>query len=224
MLLASSSVIADGVVVDKVYHPYVTANEQSVEWRFLSSETDTNNRLGQRIGYGFSMSPNLILETYIIAERDRSDDFLVQAIETELRWMITEQGQYWADWGALFEVEAAERDGGRNYEITSGVIFEKEINRSSVTMNFFVVQEWGETIKTEMETEFRFQYRYRYRSEIQPAIELYTGENYVGIGPAMIGLKRFSGQKQLKWEAGFITEVAHEQKDISIRLALEFEF
>ena len=45
---------ADGLVVDKVYHPYVIANEQEFEWRLLSSQMDKGNRLGQRLGYGHS--------------------------------------------------------------------------------------------------------------------------------------------------------------------------
>jgi hypothetical protein len=215
---------ADGLVVDKVYHPYVTAGEQSVEWRLLSSETSHQNRLGQRLGYGFSLADNMTLESYLIAERNQNQDFELQAFETELRWMLTEQGQYWADWGLLFEVELADRNGGRNYEVTSGVMFEKEFDKTSLTVNAFIVQEWGQTVPTEIEFELRGQYRYRFRPEIQPAIELYTGENFVGIGPAIIGLKRFDGKKQLKWEVGFISEIAHDGKDHSLRLALEFEF
>lgn len=220
----SVSALADGVVVDKVYHPYVTADEKALEWRFLSSETPDSNRLAQRIGYGFSLSEAMTLETYIVAERDVQDDFTLQALEAELKWMFTEQGQYWADWGFLFEVEAAERNNARNYEVTTGLLFEKEIERNSLTMNLFIVQEWGESIPTEIEAEFRLQYRYRYKASIQPAIELYTGERFVGIGPAIIGLHRFDGRKQLKWELGFISEIAHQGKDHSVRMALEFEF
>ncbi|NVK25028.1 MAG: hypothetical protein HWE10_08890 [Gammaproteobacteria bacterium] len=224
LLIITFGVNADGLVVDKVYHPYVTAGEQSVEWRLLSSETSTKNRLGQRFGYGFSLTEDMTLESYLVAERDENNNFGVQAFETELRWMLTEQGQYWADWGLLLEAEIADVDGGRNYEITAGAMFEKEIDKTSLTVNLFVVQEWGETVPNETELEVRAQYRYRYRSEIQPAIELYTGENFIGVGPAIIGLKRFGGKKQLKWELGFITEVAHDGKDHSLRMALEYEF
>lgn len=224
LIVFSSQAIADGLVVDKVYHPYVTAGEQSVEWRLLSSETSIENRLGQRFGYGFSLTDNMTLESYLVAERDVEGEFKLQAFETELRWMLTEQGQYWADWGLLFEAEVADRNGGKDYEITTGVMFEKEIDKTSLTLNLFIVQEWGSSVPTETEIEMRGQYRYRYKPAMQPAIEFYSGQDFFGIGPAIIGLKRFSGKKQLKWEVGFISEIAHHGKDHSLRMALEFEF
>jgi hypothetical protein len=213
---------ADGMVVDKVYHPNVLANEREVEWRLMSTQAENGNKLAQRLGYGQAISENVALEAYIIGERDQEDNFELQAFEIEARWMLTEQGQYWADWGMLFEFEKQHRVD--NYEITSGILVEKEFARTSLTINFFVISEWGETLKSELETEFRIQYRYRYLPEVQPSIELYAGEDFVGIGPGLMGVHRFNGVKQLKWEAGFITEIAHSGKNHSLRFAIEYEF
>jgi hypothetical protein len=96
---------ADGIPVDKVYHPYVLANEQEFEWRFTSRQSDNGNVLAQRFAYGHSVSEYLTLEGYIVGERDETGDFGLQAYEIEARWMITDQGQFWADWGMLFELE-----------------------------------------------------------------------------------------------------------------------
>lgn len=213
---------ADGMVVDKVYHPYVLANEREFEWRLMSSQTDQGNVLAQRLGYGQSVSESVAVEAYLIGERDYNGNFELQAYELEARWMLTEQGQYWADWGLLFEVEK-QRDVN-NYEITAGVLFEKEFRKTSLTINIFAISEWGETLESEIETEFRLQYRYRYLPQIQPSIEIYAGEAFFGIGPGFMGVHRFSGTKQLKWEAGFITEIAQSGKDHSLRFAIEYEF
>ncbi len=213
---------ADGMVVDKVYHPYVVANEQSFEWRLMSSQTSAENVLAQRIGYGQSLLEDLAVEFFIIGERDETGDFKLQATEIEARWMLTEQGQYWADWGVLFEFEK-QRNSDR-YEATTGLIFEKEFNKNSLTLNFFAIREWGNDIQNEWELEFRAQYRYRYIPELQPSIEFYTGEDFVGLGPGFMGVHRFEGQKQLKWEAGFITEISHKGKNHTLRFAVEYEF
>jgi len=53
---------ADGVVVDKVYHPYVLPNETEVEWRLLSHRTSKSNSLGQRFAFGHSLSETIIAE------------------------------------------------------------------------------------------------------------------------------------------------------------------
>jgi hypothetical protein len=222
LLISSSAAIADGMVVDKVYHPYVLPNEREFEWRLMSRQTDTNTLIGQRIAYGQSLNETVMVEGYLIGEKIETDDFGLQAYEVEIRWMLTEQGELWADWGMLFEVE--KQHNSNDWEVTSGFIFEKEFDRTSLTMNLFGIYEWGETIQDEIEVEFRLKYRYRWLPQIQPAIEVYTGDNYFGVGPAVMGIQRFDGQKQLKWEAGFITEVSNSGKDHSLRVALEYEF
>ena len=163
-----------------------------------------------------------MLEFYLVGERDTYNDFSLTSYEVEARWMLTEQGEFWADWGLLFEIEKQQRK--KNWEVTSGVLVEKEFGRTSLTFNAFVIYEWGNTIASEFETEFRLQYRYRYLEQIQPAIELYSGENYLGIGPAFMGIQRFDGQKQLKWELGFITGLDRRSKGHVLRIAVEYEF
>lgn len=222
-LVLSNTVLADGVVVDKVYHPYVLPVEKEFEWRMLAQRENGDSKdLAQRFAYGQSVSDNVMLEFYLVGERDSSDNFTLSAYEIEARWMITEQGQFWADWGLLFEVEKEHKEN--NWEVTSGIIMEKEFGPTSLTLNAFLIYEWGETIQNEMETEFRLKYRYRYLEQFQPAIEVYSGENYLGLGPAFMGIQRFSGQKQLKWEAAFITGVNSESQGHILRLAIEFEF
>ncbi len=221
-LILCSQALADGIVVDKVYHPYVLPNETEFEWRMLSRQTDEGNLLGQRIAFGKSLNESLMLEAYLVGEKTETEDFSLQAYEVELRWMVTEQGEQWADWGMLFEIEKLHQSD--DWEFTTGVLFEKEFGRTSLTMNAFAVYEWGENIEDELEAEFRLKYRYRWMPELQPAIEIYSGEEFFGIGPAFMGIYRIDRQKQLKWEAGFISEISQSGKDHSFRLALEYEF
>ncbi|MBN7821612.1 hypothetical protein [Bowmanella yangjiangensis] len=213
---------ADGYVVDKVYHPNVLPDEQRLEWRFMSRQNDDRNVLAQRIGYGHSLSEYVTMEAYIVGERDRDDNFGLQAYELESRWMLTDQGKYWADWGLVFELEKQHKQDA--WEATSGLVMEKEFGRNSLTMNWFLVYEWGKALHNEFETEFRMQYRFRWKPQVQPSIELFVGEDFVGLGPALMGVQRFDGQRQLKWELGFISEVSGVVKDHTLRFVLEYEF
>ncbi|SOU43201.1 hypothetical protein [Pseudoalteromonas carrageenovora] len=222
LLVFSIPAKADGIVVDKVYHPYVLPFEREFEWRLVSHQTDSGNILAQRLGGGGAINDTMALEGYLVGERDDNGDFGLEAYELELRWQLIEQGKLWADWGALFELEKKHNEDV--YEATTGFVIEKEFGKTSLTMNAFLVYEWGQDIQNEWESEFRAQYRYRYRSAFQPSIEVYVGGDFVGIGPGFIGLQRFDGQKQLKWEAGLITEISQSEKNHSFRLALEFEF
>jgi hypothetical protein len=213
---------ADGNPVDKVYHPLVVANERKVEWRLTSRQSDDKNVLAQRFAYGQAITEYLIIEAYISAERDESDDFGLQGFELEARYMLTDQGQYWADWGVLFEFE--KQHDSNTFEVTSGLLFEKEFVHTSLTLNALLIYEWGANVQNEVETEFRLQYRYRFMLEVQPAIEIYTGQDFVGIGPAFIGVHRYEGIKQLKWELAFIAGLNGKDKDNTLRFALEYEF
>jgi hypothetical protein len=222
LLGTNVSAWADGNPVDKVYHPLVVANERKVEWRFTSRRSDEKNVLAQRFAFGQAVSEYLIIEAYISGERDQSDDYGLQGIELEARYMLTDQGQYWADWGLLFEVE--KQHDSATYEITSGVLFEKEFVHTSLTLNALVIYEWGANVENEVETEFRLQYRYRFIPEVQPAIEIYTGQDFVGIGPAFMGVHRYEGIKQLKWELALVAGLNGNNKDQTLRFALEYEF
>ncbi|MFQ3249543.1 MAG: hypothetical protein ACI9O6_001351 [Glaciecola sp.] len=208
--------------VDKVYHPYVLPFEREFEWRFSSRKNDDGNALLQRFAYGQAISEYVTVEVYLVGERDEEDNFGLHSYEVETRWMLTDQGEYWADWGALFELEKEhERD---SWEVTAGLLAEKEFGRTSLTTNFLITQNWGSDSIEKLQGEFRLKYRYRWIPEIQPAIEIYSSKGFLGIGPAFMGIKRFDGQQQLKWELGFIAGLNGDSSDHTLRFALEMEF
>lgn len=208
--------------VDKVYHPYILPLERELEYRFTSQQSDDGNVLLQRFSYGHSISNKVAVQGYLVGARDQDDNFGLEAYELETRWMLTDQGQYWFDWGLLFELEKQHRENA--WEFTTGLLTEKEFGRSSVTMNLLLSREWGSDIENENQLEFRFKYRYRWLAQAQPGIEIYSAPDYVGIGPALMGVQRFNGQKQLKWETSFITGLNGNTKDHAFRFLLEYEF
>jgi len=222
LLLVSASCLADNMTVDKIYHPYVLANEREVEWRLMSSNTDAGNLLAQRLGYGQAFTENKSIEFYVVGERDSDDNFTVSGYEIETRWMLTEQGEYSSDWGAFFEIE--KQDSEANYEFSSGLIVEKELGKVSATLNGILSYEWGDTAENELEIAMRGKVRYRYLSAFQPSVEFHVGERFAAIGPGFMGTYRFDGQKQLKWEASFVTEVSQPGKHHTLRFGIEYEF
>jgi hypothetical protein len=224
LLLSSliTKVYAGDAAIDKVYHPYVLPDETEIEWRFLAQNSDSSNALVQRLGYGFSLSENVTMEGYVVGNRDNSDNFGLESYELEVRWMMTEQGEFWADWGTLFTIE--KKDALDDWSAKTGVLFEKEFGRTSLTMNFFVIQEWGNDAKKETETDFRLQYRYRWLPQLQPAIEFFSGSDYLGVGPSFMGLQRFADEKQLKWEMGFIFGLSNNSADQALRINIEYEY
>ena len=218
----TGTAMASSAFVDKVYHPYVLPLERELEWRIGFNEQDghpDDNTMTQSIAFGHSINERVTVELYLTGERLPQEKFKLIAYELEARWMITDQGEYDIDWGAMFEFEKEKGESG--WELSAGLLAEKEFGKTSLTGNFFVIYE---TDEKEKEAEMRLQYRYRWIPQVQPGIELFVGDDFMGMGPAFMGIHRFDGQKQLKWEAGFIFGLDNETPNRSFKFGLEYEF
>ena len=221
----SSPLLADGIVIDKIYHPYVQPLEQELEIRLLQQNNQSgiadNTRL-YRLAYGRSLSDRLFIEAYLVGQGSSSESLDLQSIEMEIKWQLTEQGEYWADWGVLAELSKG--IGNNIYEASIGLIAEKEFGHWSGTTNFIIEQEWGSGIDDELESVFSLQTRYRYSQTLEPGIEFYAGQKSIGVGPVLRGHAKLVGPKKLKWEAGVIFGLDSKSPDTSVRLLFEYEF
>jgi hypothetical protein len=216
---------ADGLVVDKIYHPYVDAMEKEIEVRSVFQDDQpalTNKAQVHQFSIGTSLSDRLFAEFYLVGGKDRARGFETEALEAELKWQLTEQGEYSADWGLLFEYEDEFRDDIREFSI--GLLAEKEFGNFSGAMNFLVIREWGSSIVSEYETALNSQFRYRYSAMFEPGVEMYIGQNTRALGPVVQGNFTTGIRKVLHWEAGVIFGLDSESADVTFRLLTEYEF
>jgi hypothetical protein len=218
----ASVAAADGLAIDKVYHPYVQPLEREIEFRWLRFDASGPGKNDIfRFGYGQSLSDDWFAEIYIIGG-DEQDELSVDAYELEAKWQLTEQGEYSADWGMLFELE---READRpNWEFSTSVLVEKEWGHTVGTANLGLAFETGSDINDELESFGAFQLRYRYSRALEPAVELYSGQNTLGAGPVLMGEQRFGVRKKLHWEFGAILGISDETPDTTLRALAEFEF
>ena len=226
ILLFSAVVAADGSFIDKVYHPYVQPHEKEIEWRWTMQKDSDNrsqdNAHKHQLAYGQSINENWFAEVYLVGEENRDQSFRLTAVELEALWQITEQGEYEADWGMLFEVEH-ERDEHIS-EISSALLVERQWNKWVGTANLYLIYEWGSDIDNEFETAMALQGRYRYSRALEPAIEFYSSDSSEGIGPVLLGNFRLGGRKQIRWEAGVIMGLDNETADQTYKFLVELEF
>lgn len=223
---SGTAALADGSAIDKVYHPYVEQLEWELEWRATHARSDPDtgkDRLQtHRLGLGRAVSEYLFVEAYLIGERSATESFDLEAYEAELLWQLTEQGEYALDWGLLFELEKEHRED--SWEAASVLLLEREFGRFSGTANFGVIYEWGEGIRDEWESSFALQLRHRSSPRLEPAVELYAGEDSLGAGPTFLGRERLGSMRALKWEAGVIFGLDGATPDYTLRAVLEYEF
>jgi len=215
----------DGAVINKTYHPYVDALENELEYRsiFQDKRDDIDNPSQlHSLSIGTSIGDNFFGELYAIGAKSRAGSFDLESLEVELKWQLTEQGEYAVDWGLLFEFENEIDDDISEFAV--GILAEREFGRWSGAANLFLIQEWGDDIDNEFETALTLQARYRYSRVFEPAIELYAGENTRGLGPAFRGNVNVGIRKSINWEAGLIFGLDKDTPDQTFRFLLEFEF
>lgn len=226
ILITGTPVLADGSVIDKIYHPYVEPLEWELEWRMNYVDenplTDDSGAQLHRLGFGRAVSESVFAELYLIGENSEDSNFSLEAYEFEILWQISEQGEYLLDYGLLFELEK-EHDQDL-WEFATALLLEREFGRYSVTTNLGVVYEWGDDIDNEVETSLAVQTRYRYSPRFEPALEAYFGQDTSGLGPVIMGTERLGVMKKLRWELGIILGMESNTPDYTVRAVLEYEF
>jgi hypothetical protein len=226
LAILSTRVLADGTAIDKVYHPYVDPLEWEAEWRMILQDEDPatgqNRRQLHRLGLGRAVSEFVFAELYLIGAKSADDKLDLYAYEAEVLWQLSEQGEFFIDYGLLFELEKEHQEEA--WEAAATVLLEKEFGSFSGTANLGLIYEWGNDIRDEWETSLALQGRYRYSPRFEPALELYSGENTRALGPVLMGMEKFAPMKALRWEMGVIFGLDSETADYTVRALLEYEF
>jgi hypothetical protein len=177
----------------------------------------------QRAGVGYAWTDRIFTEVYLLTESITHEGETIRGYEVELKWQITEQGEYWADWGLLLEAGTA-RDTNR-HEVAAGLLWEKELgSRWVAAANAIVEYEYGSDIEAEIESALRTQFRYRYSVGFEPAFEIYLDDQDWAAGPAFIGAQTLGVGKQLRWELGFLLGLDADTPESNVRFNLEYEF
>ena len=220
ILLCASRAYGD---ITRVYHPYVEQHEREIEYGFVLRDAGHANVVLNRAGVGYAWTDKFFSEIYVLTESITHDNKQIRGYEAEFKWQLTEQGEYWADWGLLIEVANAKDI--ESSEVAAGLLWEKELtNRWVTTANLFIEYEFGDDIQDELESAFRGQIRYRNNPAFDTGFEIYIDDQDRALGPAIMGTVKLSGRKQLRWELGVLIGIDSKTPDTNLRGGLEFEF
>jgi hypothetical protein len=217
--------IGDGVIIDKVYAPYVELLEREIEYRTLYENDDQpaiDGRQRHILGVGRTLSDKIYAEIYLTGVGDIPAGLSVDDIELELIWQLSEQGEFNNDWGLLFELERDKNDN--EWEASTTLIGLRNWRRWTMTGNVTLAYEWGSQIEDELDTSVLAQFRHRSVEWFEPAFEIYLGEDTTGAGPVLTGLYRLSNRNKIRWEFGVIFGADSTTADTNWKFNLEYEF
>ncbi|WP_062063444.1 hypothetical protein [Cellvibrio sp. OA-2007] len=223
LLLCTLNTLPVYAEMNRVYHPYVEQYERELEYGFTLRDFNNEKELLNRAGIGYAWNDKIFTEVYLLTESITHEGKQIRGYEAEIKWQLTEQGEYWADWGLLLEAGTAREIS--SHEISLGILWEKELtNRWVATANASAEYEYGSDIVDEFETALRAQLRYRYSVTIEPAIEFYLDDQDWAAGPALMGTVKLSGRKQMRWELGLLFGLDEGTPENTVRGGFEFEF
>ena len=83
-MMAVPSLFADGMVIDKVYHPYVDALESEIEFRLTDQDVPPGSNIAtrsMRLSYGKSVSEKFFAEVYVAGQQGNGSSLDIDAIE-----------------------------------------------------------------------------------------------------------------------------------------------
>jgi hypothetical protein len=214
---------ADGLIVDKVYDPYVQPLEKELEFRTLVQyDDDLPDVQRHSLGFGKALGERWFAEIYAIALKSAGESLHIDTYEVEIKRQLTEQGEFAVDWGLLFELE---READVDiWEFSSSVLMAKEVGNWTAMANVDFIYEWGGPIDDEFEMALHTQLRRRWREGLEPGLEIHIGQDTTAIGPVFSGLRRINVGNKLRWELGYFTGLDDATADHTLRLSIEYEF
>jgi len=217
-----------------VYSPLVEEGEMAVELHG-HYDFDRNDALdgGQQYKAEFEWSPVARWRTELLAEFEREPGGSLDT--TEVAWenvfQLTEQGQYWADFGLVAELAHSLEQGGHN-GLELGLLAQKDVGRHEARVNLLCERPFTNGAETAM--RYAWQYRYRLGERFEPGVEMYGGlgdwgdigsfhDHQQQIGPAAFGRLR-TAAGAFKYEVGLLFGLNDSTPDATLRVLLEYEF
>jgi hypothetical protein len=212
--------------VDKVYSPLVELGEIELEMRGIYAADGDASRDGAqntKIGLGYGIASRVFVEGYLVFEKPAGGDYELEAYELEAKFQLSEQGQYFADFGLLTELEKV-RDAAE-WEFTAGPLFQKPVGNWMATVNLLGETKFGADAGESGDWEFlgRAQLKYLYSPRFEPGVEYYGDADTQALGPAAYGRIDFRRSK-LRWQAGWLFGLDSATADNTIRWQFEWEF
>lgn len=219
-----------------IYSPIVEEGELAIEWRAhrdFDSRDDIDGAQQHKLELEYA--PTAWWRAELLGEWEKEPGESLEA--TEIAWenvfQLTEQGRYFADFGLLAEYAHSLEDGGED-AIELGVLAEKELAHSVVTVNLLAERELEGGAETEL--EYAARWRWRLSERFEPGIELHGELGDWGefgrlkdhaheLGPALLGkVRTASGTGAWRYEAALLFGLTKDSPHSALRLQLEYEF
>jgi hypothetical protein len=171
----------------------------------------------------YGITSRIFIEGYLEFEKPANAGYELEAFEIEAKFQLSEQGEYFADFGLLTELEKVRE--ADEWELKIGPLIQKPLGNWLATLNLLGETKFGSDVSASGKWEFlgRAQLKYLSSPRFEPGLEYYGDEGTQALGPAVYGRIDLSGSKIL-WQAGWMLGLDATTADNTIRWQFEWEF
>lgn len=215
---------AQAIEPDTVYSPRVEQGEWELEYKgryFHDRDSDEHRQAQHKLALGYGATSFWWTELYAEYEHTPGSGGGWSAFEWENRFQFTEPGQYWADFGALVELERTHPGTGK--EVRVGLLLEKDIAETTLTVNWLVGKTFASEESSTWEQQYRAQWAWRYRPEFQPLLQWQGDEHSTYAGPGIAGKIRIV-REHLGYHLTWLRRISGDTPANAVRVQLEYEF
>lgn len=206
-----------------VYSPRVEQGEWELEYkgRYYLDRDSERREEQSKFAVGYGITSYWWTEGYAEYQRTTESGGGWSAFEWENRFQLTEPGQYWLDLGAIVELERTHP--GKGKETTAGLLAEKDIGETTLTVNWLAVRTFGgEEATPRWEQVYRTQWAWRWRPELEPLVQWQGDEHSGYAGPGFSGKAKI-GTQRIAYHLAWLSRTNGDVPRNALRVELEFE-
>jgi hypothetical protein len=230
-LALGGSAAAFAAPSDTVYRPIVEKGETEVEMRGGYFDVDHEaDEYAWVFAVGHAFTNRWKTELVFEYEGETGEGGKPEAVEWENIWVLTEQGEHWADVGLLLELEHTFSEDPEELKI--GLLLEKEVGPTIADLNLIGIREIGRGAGDETELEYRWQLKWRGKEALEwglqgrgelGTVEHLGEEDGHSLGPALFGVQRLASGNKIAYDAAVMRGLNEAAPDWTLRFNLEFE-
>ena len=212
-----------------IYEPYVTQGQSEVEFRG-HQQGDGDPTLGGERAYEISVAhaftdwwkPEIYVATY---EREPGGANTFDGREFENTFQLTDQGEYWADFGFLGSYEYKSQPGETSV-LEFGPLIEKQSGRIQQRLNLIWEKQLGGGADRKYEVRGDYLATYSFTSALAPGFEAYyrPADSSHQIGPALYGEIASSRGNEFEYSTALIFGINKGAPNRTFVLRMEYEF
>ncbi|MDA3922924.1 MAG: hypothetical protein PF501_19940 [Salinisphaera sp.] len=224
----------------QIYSPNVVKGETEIEARgyyFADDHRGVDQTNSGRLAIGHAFTRYWASELYgtYASVPGNSPEY---EVEWENRFQLTPQGKYWADVGALVELErASPTEGNEPFAVRYGVLLEKQLSHWVATLDLFLENQFGPNADNQTEFQYVGRLKYRLDRRFEPDVEFYGAPGAIGgegfadlpaeqhqIGPGFSGALPLAGAKTFKYSTALLFGATRTSPDVTPVVRVEYEF